>query len=381
MRPPSDLKPDLFETTDEIETPAILVDLDAMERNMAKYASFAKEQRVALRSHVKTHKIPDLAHRQEELTGGDGIVCQKLSEAEVMAQNGIDDIYLTYMVVGEEKLNRLVWLSEHVDEFATTVDGEGNILPLQEAAARHGVTVDVVLELDVGLNRVGVQPGAPATEVADLILEQPNLNLAGIMAYEAHVTQEAETASEYERLCMAVMDEVEEAVDRIEDVTGAAIDEVKVGGTATSKFSGRHPVVTEINPGMYPFNDVGELGRRPFEVDKEDCALTVLTSVISTAADDRVIVDGGSKTMSMDLAAYDIYPLPKNRDDIAYERYSEEHGWIDTSESNEEFTVGDRLEFIAPHVCTTINLHDTIVGVRDGVVKEVWEVQARGKLK
>jgi len=238
-----------------------------------------------------------------------------------------------------------------------------------------------VLELDVGLNRVGVQPGAPAVEVAELILDQLNLNLSGIMAYEAHVTQEAETASEYERLCMAVMDEVEEAVERIEDETGASIDDVKVGGTATSKFSGRHPVVTEINPGMYPFNDVGELQRRSFEVDKEDCALTVLTTVISTAVDDQVIVDGGSKTMSMDLAPYDIQPVPKNRDDVAYDRYSEEHGWIDTSGSDEEFAVGDRLEFIAPHVCTTINLHDTIVGVRDGVVEEVWEVQARGKLK
>ncbi|KPN32353.1 putative amino acid aldolase or racemase [Halolamina pelagica] len=129
---------------------------------------------------------------------------------------------------------------------------------------------------------------------------------------------------------------------------------------------------------MYPFNDVGELELRPWEVSKDDCTATVLTTVISVPDDDRLVVDGGSKTFSLDKPQL---PVPKHRDDIEYVNASEEHGWIDTSESEASFEVGDRLEFIVPHVCTTINLHDLIVGVRDGEVADLWEVQARGKVR
>lgn len=159
---------------------------------------------------------------------------------------------------------------------------------------------------------------------------------------------------------------------------GIPVEEVKVGGTATSRYSASHPVVTEINPGMYPFNDVGELELRPWEVCKDDCAASVLTTVISVPDEDRLVVDGGSKTFSLDKPQL---PVPKNRDDIAYVNASEEHGWIDTSESDEAFEVGDRLAFIVPHVCTTVNLHDHIVGVRNGEVADLWAVQARGKVR
>jgi len=165
----------------------------------------------------------------------------------------------------------------------------------------------------------------------------------------------------------------------VEQIEFARIDvpEVKAGETTTSKFSGKHPIVTEINPGMYPFNDTGELENRSFEFDASDCALTVLSTVISKPDEDRVVVDAGSKSIAMDT---DRKPVPKYRDDVTYYRASEEHGWIDASEA-EEIAVGDRVEFIIPHVCTTINLHDVLVGTRDGSVREVWEVQARGKVK
>jgi D-serine deaminase-like pyridoxal phosphate-dependent protein len=173
------------------------------------------------------------------------------------------------------------------------------------------------------------------------------------------------------------MDEAGRVVERIE---GAGIDvpEVRAGGTATSWYSGTHPVVTEINPGMYPFNDVGEIRARPWAVSRDDCAATVLTDVISVPGEDRVVVDAGSKSLSLDGPHS---PVPKRRDDVAYANASEEHGWIDTSASGESFAVGDRLEFVVPHVCTTVNLHDVLVGVRDGHVADVWEVQARGKVK
>lgn len=376
LRTPGDASPKLYQRIDELETPAVLVELDAMDRNIADYVRFAQENDVRLRSHVKTHKIPDLAHLQHRRSDGGGVVCQTLSEAEVMAQNGIPDIYLSYMVVEESKLDRLIWLSEKLDAFATTVDCRGNIDPLQAAAARHDTTVRVILEIDLGYDRVGVSPGPEMIELATYIQDAPNLEFGGVMCFEAHVKAAADSKAELEAGCKAAMDEVEAAVERIE-VAGIAVPEVKVGGTATSKFSGTHPVVTEINPGMYPFNDTGELQIRGFELEKSDCALTVLSTVISKPADDRVIVDAGSKSISLDV---DRMPIPKHRDDIAYVRASEEHGWIETADEA-NLNVGDRIEFIIPHVCTTINLHETIIGVRDGVVREIWDVQGRGKVK
>ena len=374
---PSETKPDLGTPVSDVETPAVLIDLDVMDRNIDRYVSIADENDVRLRSHAKTHKVPAIAHRQHERSNGGGILCQKLSEAEVMAASGLDDIYLSYQVVGEQKLERLVRLSETVDQFATTVDGVGNVEPLQAAAKRHDATVHVVLEVDVGLGRTGVALGEPAVSLAKTIPAMPNLAFDGIMAYEAHVKADAETEDDYERLCHEAREETEATVDLIEDA-GVPVREVKVGGTATSPYSSRHPVATEINPGQYAFNDVGEIEARPWAVGKEHCALTVLSTVISTQVDDQVVVDAGSKSLSMDT---DRMPLPKHRDDLTYAGYSEEHGHIDTSESEDSFEVGDRLAFIAPHVCPTINLHDTIVGVREGTVEEVWNVQARGKVK
>lgn len=374
---PSESKPELYSPIGELETPVLLVDLDVMDRNIDRYVSMAEDNEVRLRSHAKSHKIPDIAHRQHKRSNGGGIVCQKLSEAEVMAGSGLDDIYLSYQIVGDRKLDRLVHLTETVDRFVTTVDGIGTIDPLAVAAEQHDVTVPVVLEIDIGLARTGVEPGEPTLRLAEEIVNRPHLEFAGIMAYEAHVKLAAESESEYETLCHEAMEETARTVRMIED-EGIPVDEVKVGGTATSPYSSRHPVVTEINPGQYAFNDVGEIEARPWAVGKEDCAVTVLSTVISTQVDDQVVVDAGSKSLSMDT---DRNPLTKHRDDLTYAGYSEEHGHIDTSDCEASFEVGDRIEFIAPHVCPTINLHDTLVGVRDGRVEEVWNIQARGKVR
>ncbi|WP_152042409.1 alanine racemase [Salinigranum salinum] len=376
VRTPGDAGPSLFDPVDGIETPAVLVDLDAVDRNVDDYVTFAREHDVTLRSHVKTHKIPELAHMQHRRSGGGGIVCQTLGEAEVMATSGIDDIYLSYMVVEPSKLDRLVWLSERLSAFATTVDCRGNIDPLQSAAARHDAVVTTILELDIGYGRVGVEPGDHAIELARHIRDAPNLAFGGVMSFEAHVKSGVDSRAQLERRCEAAMDELAVAVAEIEDA-GVAVPEVKVGGTATSKFSGRHPVATEINPGMYIFNDTGELSIRSYELDRSDCALTVLSTVISKPAADRAVVDAGSKSISMDT---DRLPIAKHRDDLSYERASEEHGWL-TLDGASDLAVGDRVEFIPPHVCTTVNLHDTLLGHRDGEIRSVWDVQARGKVK
>lgn len=371
-----DRRPEPGDAKEDIETPALVVDVDVMERNIREYADWADDHDVRLRSHAKTHKIPEIAHLQNRLTGGGGILCQTLSEVEVMAHHGLDDIYLSYMVVGEEKCDRYVRLSESVDDLATTVDGPGNVDPLQAAAARHDATVDVVLEIDTGLGRVGVPQGQPAVDFARYVAAQPNLNVSGVMAYDAQIKSQADgDRAELDRLATAVMDETRETVEAIEDA-GVPVPEVKTGGTVTSKFSGKHPVVDEINPGMYPFNDAREMYYRPWDVGKDDVALTVLTSAISAPTDDRVVFDAGSKSISLET---DTDPVPKRRDDLRYVRASEEHGWVDASEAD-GVAVGDRVEFIPPHVCPTVNLHDTVVGVRDDRVTEVWDVVARGKV-
>ncbi|WP_331235031.1 alanine racemase [Natronorarus salvus] len=369
--------PTIYQPVDDLETPALLGDIDTMERNIEQYVAFADKNDVVLRSHVKTHKNAELAALEDGMTGGGGICCQTLGEVETMARNGIDDIYLSYQVVGERKLDRFCWLSQKVEKLATTVDSAATIDILQDAARDHETTVDVILEIDVGLHRTGVGPGPEAVALAERVDEAANLEFDGVLAYESHVKAEAETESEFDELCWEAMELAQNVVEDIE-AAGISVEEVKVGGTATSGYSGKHPVVTEINPGMYPFNDVGELELRPWEVSKDDCAATVLTTVISVPDDDRLIVDGGSKTFSLDKPQM---PVPKNRDDIEYVNASEEHGWIDTSASDESFAVGDRLEFIVPHVCTTINLHDLIIGVRDDRVEEFWAVQARGKVR
>jgi D-serine deaminase-like pyridoxal phosphate-dependent protein len=295
-----------------------------------------------------------------------------------MAYNGLTDVYLSYMVVGRRKLRRAAHLAEKLDRFAVTVDHPTHVRTLQEAAAERDATVGVVLEIDVGLGRTGVDPeDGDVVGLAESIVARSNLRFDGLLAYEALVKSQAETEADYQRLCHEAMDEAERVVERIEGA-GVEVPEVKAGGTATSWYSGTHPVVTEINPGMYPFNDVGEIEARPWAVSRDDCAATVLTDVISVPDEDRVVVDAGSKSLSLDKPQY---PLPRRRDDLEYANASEEHGWIDTSASGGSFAVGDRLEFVVPHVCTTVNLHDVLVGVRDDHVEDVWEIQARGKIK
>ncbi len=370
---PTDTTPAIGTPVESIETPALTVDLDVMERNLERYARFAEEQGVRLRAHAKTHKTPALAGWQVDRTGG-GICCQTLSEAEVMAAGGIDDIYLSYMVVGESKLARLCRLNESLDAFATTVDGPGNVDPLASAAAAHDTVVDTVVEVDVGLGRTGTAGRERAVEVVERVADASHLSVSGLLAYEANVKSEAETDAEFEARCTAAMDEAAAVVDRLADA-GHEVPEVKVGGTATSLYSGRHPVVDEINPGMFVFMDVGELSLRPWAVSPADCAATVRSTVISAPATGRAVADAGSKSLGMDKPER---PVPR-REGVSYVAASEEHGWLETE--GEELAVGDRLDLIVPHVCTTINLHDTIVGVRDGRVETTWNVQARGKVK
>jgi D-serine deaminase-like pyridoxal phosphate-dependent protein len=371
----SEMRPELGQPVDDLDTPIVVGDLDVMERNIETYRELAEENDVTVRSHTKAHKIPSIARLQEEILGG-GVLCQKLSEAEVMARNGVEDVLLVCPVVREAKLNRLFWVDEHTEHFATMVDCPGNVTPLQDAAAARDTTVNVVLELDVGLDRMGALPGEDAVEMAEFIVEQPNLHLEGLLGHDANVTLASETEADYEAGCKEVAADLERTVDMLAEA-GIGVDVVTSGCSATARYMAPHDVVTELDPGRYVFNDASLLESR-VDIEPADCGMTVLTTVISRPTGDRAIVDAGSKTLSYGGSPN---PVPRNRDDIRFVRKSSEHGTIDVSEAETPVEVGDRLEFVVPNLYGAVNLQDTIPGVRNGRVEEIWHVEARGKDK
>ncbi|MFB6299915.1 MAG: alanine racemase [Halobacteriales archaeon] len=368
----AETQPTLGTPKDKLETPAVVADLDVVDRNLNHVAEMADTAGVDVRPHVKAHKIPAIARRQESLYGP-GVLSQKLSEAEVMVRCGVEDLVLVCPVVSEAKLERVLWLADHTDRFAMVVDCPGNIRPIARMAADRGTTIELILEIDVGIGRMGVEPGEDVKRLAELVNDTTGVTLRGILGHDNHVPGSAMTTAEYESECTAIAEQLERVVALIEE-TGTAVETVITGASSTARYMAEQPVVTELDPGRYLFNDASLLATRP-EVTKTDCALTVVTTVISRPAPDRAIVDAGSKTLSY---VDDPPAVPKHRDDIDFYNRSSEHGWIDVSDAP-DIAVGDRLEFIVPNAYGPINIHETLPGIRDGGVAETWNISARGK--
>jgi len=367
------MRPELGQSVEDLETPVVVADLDVLEGNIDRFRELETAHDVAVRSHTKAHKTPAIARQQEARLEG-GLLCQTLSEAEVMTRYGADDLLLVCPVVTQPKLERLCWVADHVDHFATLVDGRDNAAPLQAAAAEHGTTVHAVVEVDVGVRRMGVHPGDEAVPLVEFIREQPNLVFDGILGHDGHVPVLSADEEELRDGCQSVVDDLRATVDAIE-ASGVGVDRVITGATATAPIMAEHDVVTELDPGRYVLNDVDLLQNGP-DVGPEHCGATVHATVIARPTPDRAIVDAGSKTISY-VDGPD--PVPVGRDDVAFVRKSSEHGFVDVSEAEEPVEVGDRLEFVVPNLWSIINLHDVLPGVRDGRVAEVWHVEARGK--
>ena len=350
---------------DRVDTPALVIDLDALERNLDRMAAFAKTTGKRVRPHAKTHKSPLIARMQLD-RGAIGLCCAKLGEAEVMADAGIGPLLVTTEIAGEPKTARLVALRKRAEVMAAVDDMEV-ARALSDAMRAAGLVLDVLVDVNVGQDRTGVLP-AGAGELAACVASLAGLRLRGIQAYEGHlqhVYKEKERRVKW-RQCADLM---LEAVDQVKR-RGLPVDIVSTAGTGTCAFAAELPEVTEVQAGSYPFMDCdyANVEGLPYE-----SSLTVVASVVSRQRGDTAVVDAGWKALSTDSGA----PVAKGRPDLEYTSKGDEHGGV----RGARLVPGERIELIPSHCDTTVNLYDEYVCVRKGVVEAVWPIAARGRIQ
>jgi len=355
---------------DEIDTPALVLDLDAFERNLATMASAVRGSGARLRPHAKSHKCPEIAKRQMK-AGAIGICCQKVSEAEAFVDAGVRDVLVSNEVVGPAKVRRLAHLARRA-RIAVCVDDPRNVAQLSAAANEAGVVIDALVEIDVGANRCGVQPGEPALAIVRAIKAAPFLRFAGIHAYQGsaqHLRSTAERRAAIERASAAARDTRDLLANyRIpcETVTGA--------GTGTFMFEAGSDVYNELQPGSYIFMDADYNANAWDGFPRFEQSLFVLTTVMSTPTRDRVVVDAGLKASSTDSGN----PVITGRPGLQYVKASDEHGVVSVSATVKVPELGEKLRLIPGHCDPTVNLYDHFVCTRGGQVEAIWAIAARG---
>jgi D-serine deaminase-like pyridoxal phosphate-dependent protein len=357
-----------------LATPAVLVDLDVLERNIARMAAQAREAGVRLRPHAKTHKCPPIG-RLQRAAGAWGLSVAKVGEAEVFADAGFDDLFVAYPVVGEDKGRRLLALADRV-RLAVGVDSVEGARTLATPFHAARWTLDVLLKVDVGYGRVGVLP-EHAVELARQIVDLPGLRLRGVFTHAGHGYL-AETKAAIDDIAKQ---EGERLAATAADLraAGLPVDDVSVGSTPTAALAMRVQGVTECRPGNYVFHDASQVALGT--CGTEDCALTVVATVVSVPAPDRAVVDAGSKTLSSDP----LRPRPGGYGQLLgrasrLEKLSEEHGVVAVAQG-ESFRVGERVRILPNHACVVANLHDRLVGVSGDRVEAVLPVAARGRVR
>jgi len=354
---------------EELDTPALLIDLDVMERNIETASRFFQGVGADLRPHTKTHKTPILSHRQMA-AGAIGICCAKVGEAEAMVAGGVQDILIANQVVGPAKIARLMSLAKRA-KMKVAVDDPQNVRDLAEAAQAFGAELGVLVEVNVGMDRCGVEPGEPAVELAQVVARHKGLRFMGLMGYEGHMvnTTPYEKRAQGTHEAMARLLETKEMVEH----AGLSVEVVSAGGTGTYNISGAIPGITEIEAGSYIFMDATY---RKVLTDF-DCALTVLTTVISRPTPDRAVVDIGRKSMSNDMGLPVVFDL----EGATLVSLSEEHGKLEVEGEARKLKIGDKLEILPSHGDTTINLHTHYFALRKGCLEAVWEIAGRGRFR
>lgn len=348
----------------EYGTPAAVIDMDRVERNIARIQAACNAAGVANRPHIKTHKSPELAKLQIA-AGARGITCQKLGEAEVMANAGIDDILISYNLLGDEKMARLGALRARAN-VTVAADNPVVIADLTKAAAAAGRSLPVVVECDTGRKRAGVETAAEAIALARTISTSPGLTFAGFMLYPTETGWPQ---------AQAFFDEALAGVR----VLGLDATIVSTGGTPNLKNVGQLKGATEHRPGTYIYNDRMQVAAGVATWD--DCALNIYSTVVSRAGPDRGILDAGSKTLTADTGGLDGYGLILEHPEAKIARFAEEHGFLDLTRSNTRPNIGDVVRIVPNHVCVVVNMLDEVVMVRGDEILGVLPVAARGRLR
>ena len=358
-------------STEDLDTPALLVDLDVMERNIQKMANtMIQDAGIQWRPHTKAVKSPALAHKLLD-AGAIGVTCAKLGEAEVMAAGGIKDILVCNQVVGARKVTRLVNLRKHADVIVN-VDSEENVMEIDQAARENDVTIRILIEVDVGTHRAGAQPGEPTLALARKIYKCKGLKFAGLQTWESH-SLGIQDPDKKRQVITEALDQFTDTARLIRE-DGIPVEILSCGGTGTYWISAFHPEITEVVAGGGIYCDI--LYRNHFGVDHE-YALFVLATVTSRSAPTRIICDAGRKTMSGDAAE----PQPIGIPNVELISLSAEHGTIQLKQPNDLPRIGDRISFIVGYSDTTVFLHDQLYAARDGTVEAVWPLLGRGKLQ
>ncbi len=359
----------------EIQTPCLVLDLDALERNIRKMGDWAKAHGMRHRVHGKMHKSVDVARLQMEMGGACGVCCQKVSEAEAFARGGITDVLVSNQVRDPAKIDRLARIPKLGARAIVCVDDIANVADLSAAAVTHGTTIECLVEIDCGAGRCGVTTTPEVVAIAKAIDAAPGLKFGGIQAYQGAMQHLDHYADRKAKIEVAVA-MVKDAVDTLK-AEGLECDIVGGGGTGSYYFEGTSGVYNELQCGSYAFMDadygriLDENGQRIDRGEWEN-ALFILTSVMSHAKADKAIVDAGLKAQSVDSGL----PVIFGRDDVTYVKCSDEHGVV--ADPAGVLAINEKLKLVPGHCDPTCNVHDWYVGVRGGVVETVWPVTARG---
>ena len=355
----------------EVDTPSLILDLDAFERNLDLLDASLAGRKIRVRPHAKSHKCPKIALAQVE-RGAVGVCCQKVSEAEAMVEGGVPDVLIANEVVGSMKLKRLAALAGRA-RITVCADDASNIAALDAAARAAGIRLDVLVEVNVGANRCGVEPGEPAALLAKSVASSAHLRFAGLQAYQGaaqHLRKVEERRTAIEKAVARVkasIAAIERAGIKCERVTGA--------GTGTYMFEAVSGVYDEIQPGSYIFMDV-DYGRNEWTesgIPRFEHSLFVWTTVMSRATPERAVVDAGLKASSVDSGM----PRVAELDGAEYLKASDEHGVLGL-QPGVRIAVGDKLKLVPGHCDPTVNLYDQYVCVRKGRVEDLWPITARG---
>jgi D-serine deaminase-like pyridoxal phosphate-dependent protein len=351
--------------TEDIITPVALVDEEIVERNLARMANLAADHKVKLRPHAKTHKSAEMARRQIA-HGAVGVTCATMTEAEVFAIGGVDDLLIAHPPVGRPKLKRLEALADRLKRLAVSLDSA-------QVARSLPSGVEVLWEVDPGQHRIGTTPGEPTVAAVHQLVEAIGANrFRGLITHAGH-SYAATNQEERQRAADQETDAVVRTAEMLRAV-GIEVRELSVGSTPTAGLALRGGI-TEMRPGTYIYGDANQVALGSQRL--EDCALGVVATVVSTPASDRAVADAGSKALSADLrvAGLNGHGIVLGHDGLTVARLSEEHAVITAAEKT-GLTIGDRIVIIPAHVCTVVNLHPKVVLLSDN--RRWLSVDARG---